>query len=125
MRFHGMHYDIIIIGGGPTGINVAISAKKAGLSHLVLEQGMLVNSLYHFPVNMTFFSTSKKLEIGDTPFISHTEKPTRKEALEYYRRLIESFDLNIHTYEGVERMKKSAYNRNFEFDTDVSCLGTR
>ncbi|MEO1256687.1 MAG: NAD(P)-binding domain-containing protein, partial [Bacteroidota bacterium] len=75
-----MHYDLIIIGGGPTGINVGISAAKAGLNYLILEKGMLVNSLYHFPVNMTFFSTSKKLEIGGIPFISHSDKPTRKEA---------------------------------------------
>lgn len=108
-RFNLMHhYDLIIIGGGPTGINVAISAKQAGLNYLVLEKGMLVNSLYNFPVNMTFFSTSKKLEIGDTPFISHTEKPTRKEALEYYRRLVESYALNLRMYEPVERMEASS-----------------
>lgn len=99
-----MHYDLIIIGGGPTGINVAISARKAGLNYLILEKGMLVNSLYNFPANMTFFSTSKKLEIGDIPFISHTDKPTRREALEYYRRLVESYDLNIRLYEPVEIM---------------------
>jgi len=99
-----MHYDLIIIGGGPTGINVGISAKKAGLNCLILEKGMLVNSLYHFPVNMTFFSTSKKLEIGNIPFISHSDKPTRKEALEYYRRLVQSFQLNIRLYEPVKRM---------------------
>ena len=66
-------YDLIIIGGGPTGLNCAITAKEAGLSSLVLEKGVLVNSIYHFPINMTFFSTSKFLEIADTPFISHTD----------------------------------------------------
>ena len=88
-------HDIIIIGAGPSGINCAIEASLAGLSSLILEKGVLVNSLYHFPTNMTFFSTSKKLEIGGIPFISHTDKPTRKEALEYYRRLVESYELSI------------------------------
>ena len=98
-------YDLVIIGGGPSGINVGISAKKAGLNYLILEKGKLVNSLYNFPVNMTFFSTSLKLEIHDTPFISHGDKPTRAEALEYYRRLVQSYDLNIHYYEEVQRME--------------------
>ncbi len=91
--------DVIIIGGGPSGINCGIAAQKAGLNYLILEKGVLVNSLYNFPTNMTFFSTSQKLEIGDTPFISHGEKPTRGESLEYYRRLIDKFDLNIRFYE--------------------------
>ncbi len=101
-------YDLIIIGGGPTGLNCAISAKKAGLNYLVLEKGLLVNSIYHFPINMTFFSTSKLLEIGDTPFISHTEKPTRREALEYYRRLQQSYELKVNLYEPVVRMDRQA-----------------
>lgn len=88
-------YDIIIVGAGPTGISCAIEAKKNGLSALILEKGMLVNSLYRFPTNMTFFSTSLKLEIGDVPFISHSDKPTRMEALEYYRRVMEAWDLDI------------------------------
>jgi len=99
-------YDLIIIGGGPTGINCAISAQKQGLRYLVLEKGMLVNSLFNFPANMTFFSTSKLLEIGEIPFISHTDKPTRKEALEYYRRLTSSYDLHINFYEQVNSMEK-------------------
>ncbi|MGH1435981.1 MAG: NAD(P)-binding domain-containing protein, partial [Lewinella sp.] len=88
-------YDLVIIGGGPTGLNVALAAEKAGIKYLVLEKGVLVNSIYHFPVNMTFFSTSQKLEIGETPFISHTDKPTRKEALEYYRRLQQAYQLKV------------------------------
>lgn len=96
--------DLVIIGGGPTGINCAIAAQQAGINYLVIEKGVLVNSLYHFPANMTFFSTSKLLEIGDTPFISHMDKPTRKEALEYYRRITSSYDLNIHFYEEVDSM---------------------
>lgn len=100
------HYDLIIIGGGPSGLNCAIEASKAGLNYLVLEKGVLVNSIYNFPTNMTFFSTSKLLEIGSTPFISHRDKPTRREALEYYRRLQEAFDLRVRMYEPVEHMKR-------------------
>jgi len=88
-------YDLTIIGAGPAGIACGIAAQKAGLNYVILEKEYLVNSLYNFPVNMTFFSTSQKLEIGDTPFISHNEKPTRKEALEYYRRIVRSYNLNI------------------------------
>ena len=102
-----MLYDLIIVGGGPTGINVAVAAQKAGLNYIVIEKGVLVNSLYHFPANMTFFSTSKNLEIADIPFISHTEKPTRREAMEYYRRIVESYKLNIRYYEPAERLTES------------------
>lgn len=100
--------DLIIIGGGPTGLNCAIEAQKAGLDYLVLEKGLLVNSIYHFPINMTFFSTSKLLEIGETPFISHTEKPTRREALEYYRRLQQAYGLKVKLYEPVGKMERQA-----------------
>ncbi len=88
-------YDVIIIGGGPTGINCGIECQKQGLRYIILEKGVLVNSIYNFPVNMTFFSTSKKLEIGGIPFISHNDKPTRREALEYYRRIMEAYNLHI------------------------------
>ncbi|GJM34403.1 MAG: pyridine nucleotide-disulfide oxidoreductase [Saprospiraceae bacterium] len=98
--------DLIIIGGGPTGINCAISAEKAGLDYVVLEKGVLVNSIYNFPTNMTFFSTSKLLEIGDTPFISHGDKPTRSEALEYYRRLHQAWKVKTHLYEPVLKMER-------------------
>lgn len=105
------HLDLVIIGGGPSGLNVAISAQKAGLRYVVLEKGVLVNSLYHFPTNMTFFSTSKLLETGGVPFISHGEKPTRAEALEYYRRLREFWNLRVHLYEEVQSMNREADGR--------------
>lgn len=98
-------YDLIIIGAGPIGLATAIAAKKAGLNYIVIEKGVLVNSLYNFPEQMTFFSTSELLEIGDVPFVSHTDKPTRKEALEYYRRVQESWQLNVKLYTEVEAMK--------------------
>ncbi len=100
-------HDLVIIGGGPTGLNCAISAARAGLDYIVLEKGVLANSIYRFPTNMTFFSTSKRLEVGSVPFISHGEKPMRAEALEYYRRLREQFDLKVHTYEPVEKMERT------------------
>lgn len=100
-------YDVIIIGGGPIGLACGIQAKKAGLKYLIIEKGVLVNSLYNYPVNMTFFSTSERLEIGDVPFVSNNNKPTRSEALEYYRRIVTSFDLKIHLFEKVTEVKKS------------------
>src|SRR5689334_612279 len=88
-------YTIIIVGGGPIGLACALEAKKAGLDYLILEKGTLVNSLYNYPLNMTFFSTSEKLEIGGIPFVSNNIKPTRPEALEYFRRVATSNSLNI------------------------------
>lgn len=102
-----MQYDLIIVGGGPVGLICGIEANRAGLHYLILEKGVLANSLYHFPTNMTFFSTSVLLEIGNVPFISHTEKPTRSEALEYFRRVTEAFNLNIQFYEIVHRIGKN------------------
>lgn len=99
-------HTLVIIGGGPSGINVAIAAARAGIDYVILEKGVLANSVYNFPANMTFFSTSLKLEIADTPFISHQDKPTRREALEYYRRLQQGHALNIRLYEPVESMER-------------------
>ena len=99
-------YDIIIIGGGPIGLACGIKAKEAGLSYIILEKGCLVNSLYNYPQNMTFFSTSEKLEIGGVPFVSNNPKPTRAEALEYYRRVTLKFNLNIHLFEQVLNVNK-------------------
>ncbi|MCU0358725.1 MAG: YpdA family putative bacillithiol disulfide reductase [Cyclobacteriaceae bacterium] len=98
--------DVIIVGGGPIGLACGIEAKKAGLDYLILEKGCLVNSLYHYPLNMTFFSTSDRLEIGNVPFISHGAKPNRMEALEYYRRVCSFHQLAIHLYEKVESITK-------------------
>jgi putative YpdA family bacillithiol system oxidoreductase len=99
-------YDTIIIGAGPIGLAAGIEAEKAGLRYLIIEKGVLVNSIYHYPVNMTFFSTSDKLEIGGVPFISHNYKPTRAEALEYYRRVAMKWNLNISLYEKTEEIEK-------------------
>jgi len=100
-------YELIIVGGGPIGLTCAIEAEKKGISYVIIEKGTLVDSLYNFPTNMTFFSTSALLEIGDVPFISHSDKPTRREALEYFRRVQESWNLNIHYYEEVTAIEKN------------------
>jgi len=99
------HFTVLIIGGGPIGIACALEAKKAGLDYLVLEKGCLVNSLYNYPVNMTFFSTSERLEIGDVPFVSNNAKPTRPEAMEYYRRVAAVYGAKIKLFEKVLDVK--------------------
>ena len=104
-----LHTGLIIIGGGPIGISCALEAKKQGIDYCVLEKGCLVNSLYNYPLNMTFFSTSEKLEIGGIPFVSNNIKPTRPEALEYYRRVAVSNALNIQLQQqvtGISRQKE-------------------
>jgi putative YpdA family bacillithiol system oxidoreductase len=93
--------DSLVIGGGPIGLACGIALSKKNLEYRILEKGCLVNSLYHYPSNMTFFSTSEKLEIGDVPFISINPKANRQEALEYYRRVTTSLGLRIHVYEEV------------------------
>lgn len=108
-------YDIVIIGAGPMGIATAIEAKRNQLSCLIIERGVLVNSIYHFPKNMTFFSTSQKLEIGNVPFLSIREKPTRTEALEYYRRVVEHWDLKVHLLEEVVTVNEQ--ETGFEINT--------
>ncbi len=98
--------DILIIGGGPIGLACGLEAQKAGISFLIVEKGCLVNSLYNYPSTMTFFSTSEKLEIGGIPFVTVSNKPNRAEALEYYRRVCTSKQLNIHLFEEVLSVEK-------------------
>ena len=99
-------YDVLIIGAGPIGLACGIACNEAGLSYLIVDKGPLVNSLYNYPLNMTFFSTSDRLEIGNVPFISHSPKPTRLEALEYYRRVALHCKLNLSLYEAVQDVEK-------------------
>jgi thioredoxin reductase (NADPH) len=101
-----MDVDVLIIGGGPIGLACGIEAKAAGLSYVIIEKGALVNSIYHYPLNMTFFSTSDRLEIGEVPFISHGPKPNRAEALEYFRRVCMAHSLNIRLYEEVKAVEE-------------------
>ncbi len=104
------HFSLIIIGGGPIGLACAIEAQQKGIDYLILEKGCLVNSLYNYPTNMTFFSTSERLEIGEVPFVSNLAKPTRPEALEYYRRVAASKKIKINLYEEVTGIKKERKN---------------
>ena len=97
-------YDVICIGAGPTGLACAIDAKMAGLKPLVIDKGCLCNSLFHYPTNMNFFTTPERMEIGDLPMTIAAGKPTRAEALKYYRRAVEHFGLEVHQYEKVERI---------------------
>lgn len=107
-------YDVLIVGAGPIGINCALECKKNGLNYVVIEKGTLTNSLFNYPLNMTFFSTSEKLEIGEIPFISNNPKPNRNEALEYYRRVATSNNLNINLYEEVLSIEKEGGNFKIE-----------
>lgn len=102
-----IHKDLIIIGGGPIGIACALQAKQKGLNYLILEKGTIVNSLFNYPKNMQFFSSSEKLEIGNVPFISKEAKPKRDEALEYYRRIVTSNELSIRLFEKVTSVVKN------------------
>ncbi|PTX21201.1 thioredoxin reductase (NADPH) [Pontibacter mucosus] len=97
--------DILIIGAGPIGLAAGLEAQREKLSYLIVERGCLVNSIYNYPLNMTFFSTSERLEIGGIPFTSLNAKPTRAEALEYYRRVADSADLNINLFEEVQNLQ--------------------
>jgi thioredoxin reductase (NADPH) len=94
-------YDIVCIGAGPTGLATAIEAKRAGMRPLVIDKACLCNSIFHYPVNMVFFTTPELLEIGDLPLVCAAEKPTRIEALKYYRRVTEHYGLELRLYERV------------------------
>src|SRR5260370_3811176 len=96
--------DLLVIGAGPTGLACAIEAERAGFTALLVDKGCLCNSLFHYPANMTFFTTPELLEIGNMPFSSPNQKPNRNEALEYYRKVAEHYDLDIRQYENVERV---------------------
>lgn len=98
-------YQLVIIGGGPIGLACALEAIKRNIDYIILERGTIVNSLYNYPVNMTFFSTSERLEIGNVPFVSNNPKPRRAEALEYYRRVAKDNQVNIRLFEEVTDVK--------------------
>jgi thioredoxin reductase (NADPH) len=97
-------YDLLVIGAGPTGMACAIEAQRTGFTAVLVDKGCLCNSLFHYPAHMTFFTTPELLEIGDMPFSSPNQKPTRSEALEYYRKVAEHYALDVRQYETVERV---------------------
>jgi thioredoxin reductase (NADPH) len=93
--------DVLVVGAGPTGLACAIEAQRAGFQTVLVDKGCLCNSLFHYPSNMTFFTTPELLEIGDIPFPSPNQKPTRNEALEYYRKVAEHYQLEFRQYQNV------------------------
>src|ERR1700685_527759 len=99
--------DLLVIGAGPTGLACAIEAQRAGFTAMLVHKGCLCNSLFHYPANMTFFTTPELLEIGNIPFSSPNQKPNRNEALEYYRKVAERYELDVRQYETVERVAGS------------------
>ena len=97
-------FDVLVIGAGPTGLACAIDAQEAGLRVVLVDKGCLCNSLFHYPAHMTFFTTPELLEIGNMPFSSPNQKPTRSEALEYYRKVAEHYALDVRQYHTVDRV---------------------
>ncbi len=97
-------FDVLVVGAGPTGLACAIEAQRAGLSTVLVDKGCLCNSLFHYPSNMTFFTTPELLEIGDMPFSSPNQKPSRNEALEYYRKVAEHYQLEMRLYQTVSSL---------------------
>src|ERR1700740_2892124 len=103
-------HDVLVIGAGPTGLACAIDSQQAGCSVVLIDKGCLTNSLFHYPAHMTFFTTPELLEIGDMPFSSPNQKPTRSEALEYYRKVAEHYALPARQYETVDSVTGSDGN---------------
>src|SRR6188472_2340483 len=98
--------DVLIVGAGPSGLATAIAAKRQGLDYLIVEKGLLVNSIFNFPTHMVFFTTPELLEIGGLPLITPYDKPTRLEALRYYRRVVDSYGLQIAFHEKVTAIER-------------------
>lgn len=111
-------YDIVCIGAGPTGLACAIEAKRAGMRPLVIDKGCLCNSIVHYPANMVFFTTPELLEIGDLPLVSAAEKPVRAEALKYYRKAAEHYELEIRLFERV--LSVGGHDGNFAVATQAA-----
>ncbi|MAN87222.1 MAG: hypothetical protein CL555_10375 [Algoriphagus sp.] len=116
-------FDVIIVGGGPIGLACGVEAQKHDLDYLILEKGALTNSIYNYPINMRFFSTSDRLEMAGIPFMSVENNPTRTEALEYYRRIFFHFKLNVNLYEGVEKLERPG--DHFQITTSKGIYQTR
>jgi len=115
--------SVIIVGAGPTGLACGIELKRRGIDSILIDKGCLTNSLYHYPTHMTFFTTPELLEIGDIPMTSMFEKPTRTEALKYYRRVASHYDLRIHQYEHVESI--GGEDNNFAVVTNKQTYAAR
>src|SRR5689334_11114068 len=108
-------FDVLVIGAGPSGLASAIEAQKRGLKVVTIDKGCLVNSLFHYPANMTFFTTPELLEIGDIPFTTANQKPNRQEALEYYRNVARHYELDVRQYQQV--LTVTGYDGSFHVAT--------
>src|SRR5439155_4493704 len=117
-------FAAVVVGGGPSGLAAAVEGKRYGLRCVVLEKGGITNSILHFPTQMIFFTTPELLEIGGVPLVSEREKPTRNEALKYYRRVAGVYRLNIHQYEEVTGVEQSQPHL-FRVETSDAVYETR
>jgi thioredoxin reductase (NADPH) len=115
MDHKGNHFDVLVIGAGPTGMACAIEAQRAGFTSVMVDKGCLVNSLFHYPANMVFFTTPELLEIGDIPFTTANQKPNRSEALEYYRNVAQHYKLDVRQYQRVASV--TGYDGAFRVET--------
>lgn len=115
MQHKGDHFDVLVIGAGPTGMACAIEAQRAGFTSAMVDKGCLVNSLFHYPANMVFFTTPELLEIGDIPFTTANQKPNRSEALEYYRNVAQHYRLDVRQYQRVASV--TGYDGAFKIGT--------
>jgi thioredoxin reductase (NADPH) len=115
MDHKGDHFDVLVIGAGPTGMACAIEAQRAGFTSAMVDKGCLVNSLFHYPANMVFFTTPELLEIGDIPFTTANQKPNRSEALEYYRNVAQHYRLDVRQYQRVASV--TGYDGAFRVET--------
>src|SRR5437868_10497883 len=116
-------FDVAIVGAGPTGLACGIEVQRRGLSPVLFDKGCVVNSIYHYPINMVFFTTPELLEIGDIPMTSLNEKPGRTEALKYYRRVADHYHLTIHQYERVLHIDGN--DLNFTVETEKGAYAAR
>src|SRR5436309_10536057 len=116
-------FDAVVVGAGPTGLACGIELQNRGVKTVLIEKGCVVNSIYHYPTNMTFFTTPELLEIGNLPMTSLNDKPNRTEALKYYRRVADHYKLNIHQYERVDSI--SGEDNHFSVITSNGTYGTR
>jgi len=116
-------FDVVVVGAGPTGLATGIELKNRGVSTVLIEKGCVVNSIYNYPTHMVFFTTPELLEIGNLPMTSLNEKPGRTEALKYYRRVAEHYELNIHQYERV--LSIQGEDGDFEVRTSKGEYGAR
>src|SRR5206468_12277570 len=115
MTGQGNSFDVLVVGAGPTGMASAIEAQRAGFSAVCVDKGCLVNSLFHYPANMVFFTTPELLEIGDIPFTTANQKPNRHEALEYYRNVAQHYQLDVRQYQQV--LTVTGYDGAFRVQT--------